>query len=258
MTDESTPPITVPTIVDDTSDFTVIARNPQEMVGAQKSMILWTARKIQSEKGLLADAQENLDTAAKNKWKTQSWKLRISMSEKKLAFYRKVKTALENGYYIVPPFPIEIFAIRTNAKRPKEKMGYTRISDIPTARPDTLEEGKGKYVSPFHRDRLRTFSKKVPDGYSNEPKQVIYHTPVGFDDIDFPFKLAKSEVMTATSQAMALRVFDQLGILPASSGVITASKTNPDPMILGQILMPHKRNSPLTFFVAWWLDTKTL
>jgi hypothetical protein len=38
----------VPTIVDEPMDFTVFANNPADMVGAQKSMILWCARKIQA------------------------------------------------------------------------------------------------------------------------------------------------------------------------------------------------------------------
>ena len=70
-----------------------------------------------------------------------------------------------------------------------------------------------------------------------------------FKDIDFPFKLAKPQIMEATAAAMALKVFDQIGCLPQFRA--------PDPIICGQILKPKDRQ-PVTFFIAWWLDTKTL
>ena len=58
--------VTVPTILDDADDFTVFATNPADMVGAQKSMILWCARKIQATKVDMAEAQTNLDAAKAN------------------------------------------------------------------------------------------------------------------------------------------------------------------------------------------------
>lgn len=246
--------VLVPTVVDEPMDFTVVARNPQEMAGAQRSMILWAARKIQAEKVLLADAQENLDIATKSKWKTGAWRSRVSMSEHKLEFYRKVKRALEAGYYIVPPFPVEIFAVRVNKKRPENaRHGWVNSQQIPDERAQALPAEEGQYVSPKHRDNLSSFKKPVDGDYTGAKGFLTYKTPSGFDDVEFPFKLARPEVLSAAAQAMALKVFDQLGVLPR-----TAAPVVPDPMILGHIFMPHKRNAPLTFFVAWWLDTRTL
>jgi hypothetical protein len=51
-----------PTILDEADDFTVFATNPADMVGAQRSMILWCARKIQAVKEEMAEAQVNLES----------------------------------------------------------------------------------------------------------------------------------------------------------------------------------------------------
>ncbi len=252
-------PVMVPTIVDEPMDFTVVARNPQEMAGAQRSMILWAARKIQAEKELLADAVTNLDTATKSKWKTAPWRNRMNISAKKIEFYKKIKTALEAGYYIVPPFPIEMFAIRTKRDDPK-RQGWTIYGNEsrPNMRPevaDPLPEGEGQYVSAIPETG---WSGNEERKWDEQKKQCV---PTGrytwwaekYGAVDFPFKLAKAEVLTAAAQAMALKVFDQIGILPRSTSPVT-----PDPMILGQILAPHRKNAPVTFFIAWWLDTRTL
>jgi hypothetical protein len=41
-----------------------------------------------------------------------------------------------------------------------------------------------------------------------------------------------------------------MGALPAARA--------PDPIICGEILLPHRKGQAVTFFVSWWLDTKTL
>lgn len=254
MTEEEN--VLVPTIVEEPMDFTVVARNPQEMAGAQRSMILWAARKIQAEKLLLEDAKTNFNTAVQQKWKSRPWQFRIGMSEKKLDFYRKIKQALEAGYYIVPPFPVEVFAIRTDKVKPENAhLGWTNPSQIPPETGRPLPAGEGRYVSPLHKDRLGSFRTPVGGDYTGDKEWLTYRTPNNFDDVDFPFKLARPEVMNSAAQAMALKVFDQMGVLPRTQ---VHNSPVPDPMILGHIFMPHKRNAPLTFFVAWWLDTRTL
>ena len=63
-------------IVDDTADFIVVATDPSGMVGAQKSWILWCARKIQAIKGEVITAQEQLEIHKVNKWNTSNLQAR--------------------------------------------------------------------------------------------------------------------------------------------------------------------------------------
>lgn len=245
-------PVRVETVMDDQSDdFTVVASSPAEMQGAQRSLILWAQRKIVGERELLKEAQEQHDIAKRNKWSPAGWARRISLSEGKIEYYKKIKMALEAGYYIVPPFPIEVFAVRTTAKKPTVRTGwrdrdFARAQGIPH---DALPAGEGDYIG--NQVATRTFM-----GSREDNKSSVYHQPYKFQAVEFPFKLAKSAVMSETARAMALKVFDQLGIMgtvdrPAQAAV-------PDPIVCGQILPWFHKRQPVTFFVAWWLDTKTL
>lgn len=246
-------PATVDTVVDMPMDFTVIANNPTEMASAQRSLILWCARKLQAEKLLLKEAQEQLEIAATNKWKTTAWRGRVALSEKRMTFYRKIKLALEAGYYIVPPFPLEVFAIRTDKKTPHGEWKEGRSWGGRHAQKSSLSDaGSGRYVNP--NPRLENYSD-TKRGYDGKEKEVTYYKPNEFAEVDFPFKLAKSEILTATAKAMALKIFDRMGVLPAT-------QRSYDPIVCGQIVYPVKPTygepKAVTFFVAWWLDTKTM
>lgn len=247
--------VLVPTIVDEPMDFTVFATSPAEMETAQRSLILWAARKIQSVKIELNDAQLQLQECVTKKWNTAGWRSMVLKLEKRATFYRKIKGALEAGYYIVPPFPIDVFAIRTNKNAPKRMDSTHR--DNHDQRAALLPEGEGRYVDPkpsrlsYSDTELRTVNHQTGEK-KNVP--VTYYYADEFREVDFPFKLARAEIKDATVKAMGLKIFDRLGVLPRVR--------KPDPIVCGQILVPNKpywrEPEAITFFVAWWLDTKTL
>lgn len=240
-------PAIVTTVVDEPMDFTVFATNPADMIGAQRSMVLWCARKIQAEKTEMAEAQTNLDAAKANKWSPAAWAKQVKLHADKIDFYKKIKVALEAGYYIVPPFPVDTFAIRVkDGAAPKGNWtegtwaGFEQGAKM-------LPHGVGQYVDPNPAREITTFPKRKTDGTEVQIKHI---RPTQFVNADFPFKLAKAEIMEATRAAMALKVFDRMGALPAARA--------PDPIICGEILLPHRKGHAVTFFVSWWLDTKTL
>lgn len=240
-------PAIIPAILDDADDFTVFANNPADMVGAQKSMILWSARKIQSVKLELAEAQSNLDAAKVHKWSPAAWAKQVKLLTDKVEFYKKIKMALEAGYYIVPPFPVDTFAIKVKSgAKPKGNWTSSTWSRF-THSAKMLPAGEGQYVSPDPRRVQADFPQKMKDGTE---RQIRHVKPIEFIAADFPFKLAKAEIMEATRAAMALGIFDRMGALPAARA--------PDPIICGEILLPHRKGQAVTFFVSWWLDTKTL
>lgn len=244
----------VTTVAEEPMDFTVVARDPGEMVAAQRSLTLWAARKIQAEKELLKEASEQLDIATKSKWATSAWKRRVNMSMAKIEFYKKLKLALEAGYYIVPPFPVDIFAVRTGRHGPRYKSSDSKF--IP-AQAQLLPAGEGRYVSGhLEVGKNETYARK-PDGSTDYGTVVnTWFQSRDFQAVDFPFKLAKPEIMAETAKAFALKIFDQFGVLPKDLNPAVAVRR--DPIVCGQILAPHKNKEPITFFVAWWLDTRTL
>lgn len=168
MTDEiKDVPALVDTVVDRPMDFTVIATNPADMQRSQQSLILWTARKIQAIKGDIAEAQEQYDLAVSHKWNTAAWRKQIAKTERRADFYRKIKAALEAGYYIVPPFPIDVFAIRTDRATP---MPFTSTnSDNHDQRARILPIGIGRYVDPKpHRSNYQSEEKQRDGKAANE------------------------------------------------------------------------------------------
>lgn len=247
-----TVPAVVPTVVDEPMDFTVIANSPKEMETAQRSLILWAARKIQMVKNEIDDAKTQFRLHQEKKWSTEGWRSQILKQERRAEFYRKIKMALEAGYYIVPPFPIDVFAIRTTRSGPKP---FTSThSDNHDQPPQILPAGAGRYVDTKPMREHYEASEKQRDGTT---KAVTRYFASEFQDVDFPFKLARAEIRDATEAALALGIFDQVGVLPRVR--------SPDPIVCGQILVPNKplyrsyqHNKSVTFFITWWLDTRTL
>jgi hypothetical protein len=241
-------PVRVPTVVEEDIDFTVVASNPKEMEAAQRSLILWCARKIDHVKQHLADTREQYELALRAGWTALAWKRQFQRAEKRVEFYRKIKLALEAGYYIVPPFPINVFAIRTNRKTP-DKMTSTDSWSSHRQSPRILPAGEGDYVSSIPQVHQRTIPME------GKPQGAKEYFAKHFLPVDFPFKLAKPAVLSETAKAMALKVFDQMGVMPDMARTA-------DPVVCGQILLaPEYSHGPqrsVTFFVAWWLDTKTL
>lgn len=242
----------VDTVVDMPMDFTVVANSPKEMETAQRSLILWAARKIQAVKTDIAEAAEQLKLHEERKWNTAGWRSEIAKKKRRAEFYRKIKMALEAGYYIVPPFPIDLFAIRTKKIAPASR--DCQSSDNHDQSAQILPAGEGRYVDPKPVRESYQESEKQRDGTS---KAVTYWMATDFRDVDFPFKLARAEIREATDKAMGLKIFDQFGVLPRVR--------KPDPIVCGQILVPgkpnwgsHSQRDAITFFVTWWLDTRTL
>lgn len=235
---ESAPPVT---------DFTVYANRPADMEKAQASMIEWCTEKVEAEKITLAEAERNLTAALDSGFGENGWERQVKLVRQKVEFYTKVMAALECGYYIVPPFPLDVFAIRTKAHVPRGQWKDSQWSARSAQSAAMLPMGEGRYVDP--EPHIETMVDQESDGKGGT-KMVRYWRPDEFTDVDFPFKLARAEILSATQAAMALRLFDRMGALPA--------RPSADPIVCGQILMPHHGREPLTFFVSWWLDTRTL
>ncbi len=251
MADENALAVIDP-ILEQQADFTVIATTPAAMIEAQKSLIDWATRKIEAVGIEMREATEQLAIAVQRKWKTDAWRRQVAKHTKRIEFYEKIKAALNAGYYIVPPFPIDVFAIRTNKAVPKPMAsGHPDNHDQDA---QILPAGEGRYVDPKPTRAHDTNS--VSDGKGGQKLVTTYYA-TEFVEPDFPFKLARSEIRDATNAAMALGIFDKMGVLPRTR--------SPDPLVCGQIIVPNQLSyysgdslRCVTFFVAWWLDTKTI
>lgn len=249
------------------NELEVTAATPTQLAECQHSLIDWMRNKIGSVALEVSAAEAEavelkaaFDYAAKQKWKKDTLAKhhalavkRVEMKKKRLEYYDKLLAALEAGYYIVPPLKMELFAIRTDRSKPRPMvkiLHYAQQGNF-QQEPENLPAGQGEYQNPHPKvehdwQRLNQDDKSVK--YVWKAKD--------WEDIDFPFNMAKPRIMEATTRAMALKVFDELGVLPQDY------RRNPDPVIIGRIYDPrpayYGNRKAITFMLAWHLNTKDL
>jgi hypothetical protein len=240
-------------------ELEVSATTPLEMSQAQDQLIEWCKRKVESMKHEAAELAENLAIAIKNKWKTDTLRRHAALGEKRVTFYEKILAALQAGYCIVPNFPITLFAIRTDKKKPAQMYSvdsyYSLQPSTGHVKPQEakmLPSGEGEYQNPQAPAEMVHLGE-LKDGNNTKQRYESYAEEWG--EIEFPIQMAKPAIMEATSHAMQLKVFDQLGILlPAAAKA--------DPLIVGEILDPrpisYGARKRIAFIIAWHLDVRDL
>lgn len=239
------------------TNLRVVAFDPAQLQESQKQLIHWASQKLAVLSADIEELKVNIEISRKAKWSMVKPKAALRLAEARLQYYGKIKTALEAGYYIVPDFPCDVFAIRTERDTPRPNRHNSDYSNnynlVPNEGPQLLPAGAGEYQNPEQVVVRKRFDYRDVEG---KDKVQYQYEAKEFLEMDFPFSLAKPEVLNATQQAMALKIFDEIGVAP--KGVIRSQKR--DPMVLGIIKMP-KRGSlqkQVTFLVAWFLDTDVL
>lgn len=232
----------------------LVALTPQEVGGAQAELMSWCSAKILELSRELADARQNLRQAKAMLWRWQGWQKVATKTAKRMVYYAKIKAAIQAGYLIVPNLPVDVIAVRVKNALPRGKVHYSE-GRVGVARPELLPAGVGRYVD----DRLVVDDLSFQD---KDNKKVERYVASGFDEeIDFPTTAVKPVVLAATQRAMALRIFDRVGVVRDQSW-----GQRGDPIVVGQLLDPMQpwsfwENEPrkvVTFFIAWWLDTRAL
>lgn len=230
----------------------VIARNPAEMQVAQQKLCDWATRKVETSHSEMKEAEESLAQAKKSKWRQTGFVTNVRYARERLNYYLKVQAALEAGYVIVPNFDLDIFAIRTTQSKPRrdhmshrygkpQAMEFENDTDRPSL-------GEGEYHDPWpeltHTVK-QIAAKDGKDGYRENHAEAI-----DWRNVDFPYKLAKPQVLTDTSKAMACMIFDKIGVTPHRR------VRNQDPMVIGQIVCKGRASQEKTvsFLVTWWVD----
>lgn len=241
-------------IVEDYGDKVLVtAQHPAHMQVCNEALSEWCDKKIALQEHEAEELEENYKIAKKNKWRTATLRKHANLAKKRVDYYKKIKGALDEGYCIVPNFPLDIFAVRTTKKKPRRKDGNWQSQDR-SVDTETNKQGDGKWVD---RHPLQTYLEyKRKNKRTGEMETQQQHYAFAHDAVGFPIAMAKPQIMKATGKAMAQKIFDDVGILP---GQRTAKYK--DPVIAGRIKDPRstKYNQRfLTFMIAWHLDTSTL
>lgn len=233
----------------------VTATTPDEMLHANTALIAWCDQKITTLEAESKELMDAYDHAKAKKWATGTLKKHADMALKRVEFFGKMRSALVEGYYIVPNFPVSMFAIRTDRKKPLHLVANSnRNWGLPThtQQAEGLPQGEGEYRNPDPFVSTRNIG--TPDCPNRTQSWAHSWDPT----LDFPLTMAKPQIMEATSRAMALNIFDEFGILPEDAKV---TRKRQDPLIVGRILDPRSTKydrKVLTFVIAWFLDTKVI
>lgn len=233
----------------------VIARTAEEMGVAQKKLVSWADQNVTALSVRLKDAQANLEFYKKKKWRTEPLKNAVRIAEQDVEKWVKVKAALEAGYVIIPNMPdqaFDVFAIRTTAKNPRQNVTRIRWS-VEDQKTNSPPLGEGKYVSPVATEASEQVVLK-----HEKDKAPVYGTErwaEEFRDIDFPFRMAKPQILEDTAKAMELGIFDDIIAAPKTR----QSRVRGDPMIMGRILTRRGwQTRAITFLITWFVDTEDL
>lgn len=253
MTTELVPSAS-PVVVAKGDEIEVSAATPNEMASSQDALIAWAKRKVALTTAEADELGASFEEAKKRKWKSTTLLRHFRLALKRVEFYQKVLSALEHGYIIVPTFPVEIFAVRTDMDKPRGFL-ISAWDQQMEQEPKPLAEGQGEYRNPF--PVLTKVKNGTTDGTHDEFRWVARD----WEEMEFPINMSKPNIMQATDRAMAAKIFDDFGVLPATKR-FTPSRSSPDPVIIGRIKVPN--NGPyandrvVSFIVAWHLDTKSL
>lgn len=236
----------------------VMAESQDEMILANQTLIQWAKVKIESAKVEARELKEAVRIAIKSKYKASTLKRHAEKAVRRLDFYERFLTALEHGYHIVPNFPFTAFAIRTDRQFPLRIVTTDwRVSH--EQKPGELPAGEGEYKNPFpivHQKEIAppTATKAATNQYWVEM----------WKDVEFPVVMAKPRIMDAADRAMALKIFDEIGILPSFTNKAGGRPPRGDPMILASLIVPDTKSGyyytprRVTFIIAWMFDTKSI
>lgn len=235
------------------SNVDVVAENSDEMALAQSSLVEWFRAKLKLVRVEAAELRFAYQQAVERKWKSSTLQRHADLALKRVEFYEKVLGALEHGYQIVPSFPVTAFMIRTNRKNPL-RMVTPNYWAKHTQEPEGLPTGEGAYKNPFPVVRQETLSPAT----QTQSEKVRYWAE-SWESVEFPVSMAAPRIIEATTRAMALKIFDDIGILPGHAPSEGTRAPRGDPVIVARIKQPKKYPAEnvrwVTFIVAWRMNT---
>jgi len=230
----------------------LVAVTPKEMAVAQTELIDWCKKKKAEVQQEHRDLKENLAIAAKNKWRVSTLRRSLTLSERRRSFYAKIHSALSQGYLIIPNLPMELLAIRVQRRVPTRKEN-TSFGDQKLQKPDLLPEGAGAYVSA--EPKIFEETRSIVNSKQEVVDQKVYWAEE-FQDVAFPVIGIKPVLLQAAEQALALKVFDAIGIVPPAERY--------DPILVGRLYNPRgfgtwaEERKCVSFFLGWWFNPRAL
>lgn len=234
------------------------ATQPAQLPDLQAGLIRWVERRLVLANREFQDARDAVE-AARGRFDVNPLERLAQLAERRRDYYAKASIALGAGYVLMPTLDAELFAVRTDRKSPPKKLYTFFASKVPDIAARELPAGEGRYVD---NDPVVKETEVEHERSTGKPGETVTEMVQAFaasaldEEIVFPIVMAKPEIIEATTRAMALRVFDEMGLLPARAG-------RGDPVIVGRILRPGTSGNRwavrrTSFLIAWHVDTRDI
>jgi hypothetical protein len=238
-------------------DTLLVACNAKEMEDARERLAQFADHQALEELEEGRKLRENLEAAKKNKWRTSGLERAAKRAESRVLYYRKMAEACRAGYYMVPNLPHTVFAVRTDIKAPQAHRSGTGwwSSALPDASPKALPSGEGRYIGKELEGKRWTSQHVDEKGQkvtTHHQKATNYTRP------EWPMGLVSVRLMDETQKAMALRLFDSIGIINDQRTAVARRRVVGDPMMVGIIRSPLAPAKQCSFLISWFVDTRAL
>lgn len=238
-----------------------------ELPHMQQGLLQWCRDKLDLVRAESKELWRAYKEAKDRKWKTSVLKKHADLSDNRALYYEKLIDVLDAGFCVFPSLDCDLFAIRVDREKPACRSQFFRYPYHPDweESSDAVASGVGEYVNPVPAKKSYADSQKVP--IKDDPNNKVTgrtHYTVGFDKIQFPLSMSKPHIMDAVGKAMALKVFDEIGIIGDKATSQATKRRRRDPLIVGRILNPKRagynngEEDAVTFLISWHIDTKDL
>jgi hypothetical protein len=242
---------TTPAVIEQTF---LVARTSGEMRHAQGALQEWLTSKAASEESELEELDGMLRYAKAHKWRTNTLRARVKRQKQRVVFYEKCAAAVAAGYCVIPDFPIDLFAIRVKKElptAPANQSTYEHDARVADEKPQLLPAGEGRYVSP----EQAVMNSSYPTERDGKKTTMYMQEAIAFENPELPMKVATPAIMTAATEAMALKLFDEIGICPGTG----RGRRRADPLVIARVLEGNHYNAKsMSFVIGWCVDVRGL
>jgi hypothetical protein len=235
----------------------LVALSPDQLPAAQSQLVAWCDRQMAGIEKELQELEEHRLLAASNGWKMTSIANNARRADQRLRYYSAIKAALDAGYLIVPNMPVDLLAIRVKRDGPtwRALKGLSTSWKVPRfdVPCELLPVGQGRYVDEGVPAVDASYLGS-PDAKGERHQVTRYKPSHEYVEPDFPVRAVKPAVLEATTRAMALRIFDEIGMVRQD-----ATARGRDPIMVGRVRLDGGNATKVaTFFLAWWLNPADL
>ncbi len=225
----------------------LVAKNRAELDQAHSAIQVFIGSRMEDLDIEIAEEEANYDQAKRHKWASRPFRARVLKLQHRRVFFEKVQAVLDAGYMIIPNLAgLDVFMIRTEEELPvgdATQFSYHGRPDLEQSA-QLLSPGVGEYQHPLPH---KTSYESTRERNGEEETVTEWYATNWKKEIGFPLDIANPVTLEVTSQAAALKLFDEIGV------VRDWNRGRGDPIICGRICHPDKSTNA-TFFVAWHFD----